>query len=412
MMARDFDDVGREEGDDAIRAALDRARWAYDTPAYSDEPSKPISFKATPFTWRAEADIPRRRWLYGKHLIRSYLSLDIAAGGIGKSSVKIGEALAMTTGRNLYGKDLPEGPLNVWLYNLEDPAEETERRLHATAKYFQIKPHELANRLYADSGRDQALVIAEETDSGARIMRPVVDALVEELRARRIDVLILDPFVSSHSLNENDNRAIDMVAKEWARISGLCDMSINLVHHIRKQPSEATADSSRGAKSLTDACRSVIVYNRMSKEEAEQAGISPKQARFHFRIQNDKANLAPMEDADWFRMNNVELENGDDVGVACSWQWPDAFEGVTTEKLKEVQRKVAEGEWREDVRAKEAWVGNIIAQVLAVDPVEQRKRISKILKEWVTNGQLIAVVREDRHRKEKTFIEVGTWVVE
>ena len=52
---------------------------------------------ATPFTWRAEEEIPRRMWLYGKHLLRRFVSVDVAAGGTGKSSVKIGEALAMAS---------------------------------------------------------------------------------------------------------------------------------------------------------------------------------------------------------------------------------------------------------------------------------------------------------------------------
>jgi hypothetical protein len=55
--------------------------------------------KATPFVWRDEADIPPRQWLYGKHLLRKFVSVDVAAGGIGKSSVKIGEALAMASNR-------------------------------------------------------------------------------------------------------------------------------------------------------------------------------------------------------------------------------------------------------------------------------------------------------------------------
>ncbi|MEG8224037.1 AAA family ATPase, partial [Sphingomonas sp. HH69] len=208
----------------------------------------PAKLVATPFAWRDEADIPPRKWLYGRHLLRKFLSVDVAAGGVGKSSLKIGESLAMTTGQSLYGKAIGDGPLRVWLYNLEDPMEETERRLHATAKHFRITPDDIGGRLFVDSGRDQPCVIAEETPNGARIATPVVDAIIHELMDRKIDVLILDPFVSSHAVSENDNRAMDMVAKQWARIADICDCSINLVHHVRKQNgTEATADSARGA---------------------------------------------------------------------------------------------------------------------------------------------------------------------
>ncbi len=410
----DFEDLGREGGSDAVRAALDAARWPFpEAPPHGGDVEEPRKLVASPFVWRAEADIPARRWLYGKHLLRKFLSLDIAAGGVGKSSVKIVDALAMTTGRNLYGKALPEGPLSVWIYNLEDPAEETERRLHAAAKYFHIRPEEIGNRLYVDSGRDQRCVIAEETDGGARIIRPVTEALIEEIKARSIDVLILDPFVSSHEVSENDNRAIDLVAKEWGRIADVCDCSINLVHHVRKQNGqEANADSARGAKSLTDAARSVVVYNRMTKEEGEQAGIKPELVGFYFRAQNDKANLSPPDAAEWYRMNNVDLDNGDEVGVAASWSWPDAFDGISLHKTKEVQRAVAEGDWREDVRSRDKWVGNIIAEVLAMDPEDDRKRITRIVKEWVKNGVLRVVENDVGHRKTAKFVEVGEWIVE
>lgn len=417
-MATDLEDVEREMGSDAVRAVLAaRRRPGPPVPplsAYEEvSPSEPAQIEATPFVWRDPADIPARQWLYGRHLIRKFLSLDIAAGGIGKSSLKVVEALAMTTGQALIGKEVHGGPLSVWLYNLEDPDEETERRIHAAAIHYHIDPRQVGGRLYVNSGREQPLVIAEETETGARIMRPVVDALIEAMQARKIDVLVIDPFVSSHMVSENDNRAIDMVAKEWSRIADICNCSINLVHHVRKSNgTEVSSESSRGAVSLVGAARSVIVYNRMTKEEGERAGIAPEQVGFHFRTQSDKANLAPPEAADWHRMNNVSLANGDQVGVACPWRWPDAFEGVSTYHLKEVQKRVAEGQWRADIRARDRWVGHVIADVCGIDIDDHAGRIKDILKEWLRSDMLRQVEKEDQHRKPRQFVEVGIWHVD
>ncbi len=413
----DANDVAVTYGLDAVRDAFRQRRStmppsAPDGDAWGGEDQgQPTKMAATPFVWRDEREIEPRRWLYGKHLLRKFLSVDVAAGGIGKSSVKVVEALAMTSGRSLLRKDVPEGPLRVWLYNLEDPHEETERRLHAALNHYGLAPSEVGDRLYVDSGRDQPVMLAEETANGARIVRPVSDAIIATLKERQIDVLILDPFVSSHAVSENDNRSIDMVAKEWARIADICNCSINLVHHVRKtNGTEATADSARGASSLIGAARSVVVYNRMTKEEGAEAGIKPEQVTFYFRTQNDKANLSPPEAAEWHRMNSYELANGDQVGVACPWEWPDAFAGVTTMKLMEVQRAVADGEWRKDVRSGDKWVGNIIAQVLAMDPEDDRKRVGNILKQWLKNDVLREVEKEAGHRKTAVFVEVGTWV--
>jgi hypothetical protein len=386
--------------------------WVTEAPPLGDEIAPTAPIVATPFAWRPEAEIPARQWLYGRHLLRRFVSVDVAAGGTGKSSVKIGEALAMAGGRDLYGIEVHGGPLNVWLYNLEDPAEESERRIHATAKWFHIAPEDVEGRLYVDSGRDQRCVIATETEYGARIAQPVYEQLKEQLNERQIDVLTIDPFVSSHEVSENDNRAIDAVVKAWGRLADECNCSINLVHHVRKgNGQESTADSARGAKALVDAARSVNVFNRMSPDEASLAGVAEDQRGFYFRVQNDKANLAPPDKATWYRMNNVSLDNGDQVGVACPWRWPELYEGLSTRHLIAVQKAVEQGEWRADVRSPE-WVGLAVAQALDYDAESSRKRISALLKDWVRNGALRIVEREDDQRHNRKFVEVGTWAVE
>lgn len=407
----DANDVEAHFGLDAVRDAFKQRRSTLPPFApYEDEESGlSVSISATPFVWRPTADIPKREWLYGRHLIRKFVSLDIAPGGVGKSSIKVVEALSMVSARALLNKEVIGGPLRVWFYNLEDPDEETERRIHAAMQYHALQPEDLGDRLYVNSGRDQPLIIADEAPTGTRIMRPVVDALIAEIKANEIDVLIVDPFVSSHTVSENDNGAIDMVAKEWARIADVCNCAINLVHHVRKtNGAEVTAESSRGAVSLIGAARSVVVYNRMTKDEAEAAGVDPKLMGFHFRTQNDKANLAPPESADWFRMNNVDLENGDSVGVAAPWHYPDAFDDVQTWHLKRVQQLVGAGEYRIDVRAKD-WVGNVVATVLDIDPRKRRDKIKKIIRQWLETDMLRVVVRDDKNRIEREFVEVGTW---
>lgn len=381
--------------------------WLDEAPPYGEPVAPPAEIKATPFTWRPEAEIPARQWLYGKHLLRRFVSVDVAAGGTGKSSVKIGEALAMASNRNLYGTEIHSGPLNIWLYNLEDPAEESERRIHATAKWFSIAPQDVDGRLYVDSGRDQRCVIATETEYGARIAQPVYEQIKAQLLERQIDVLTIDPFVSSHEVSENDNRAIDAVVKAWGRIADECNCSINLVHHVRKgNGSETNADSARGAKALVDAARSVNVFNRMSPDEASLAGIAEDLRGFYFRVQNDKANLAPPDKASWYRMNNVSLDNGDQVGVACPWKWPELFEGISTRHLIAAQKAIAIGEWRLDPRSPE-WAGIPVSTVLGLDPEKHRKRLAKVLKEWIENGAFKVVEKADYKGMTRNFVEVG-----
>lgn len=406
----DFNDMAREFGLDEVRAEFAGCFATEGLPAPVNEPVGLV--KATPFKWRPTKDIPKRQWLYGKHLLRRFVSLDVAAGGVGKSSLKIGEAIAMATGRDFYDKGLPEGALTVWMWNLEDPHDEIERRIHATAQRFNVDPDELGDRLYVDSGRDQPLVMATEGPDGAMIVRPVVDALIEEMITRKIDVLQIDPFVSSHAVSENDNNAIDIVAREWNIVAERTGAAINLVHHVRKQNgAEATADSARGASSLIGKARSVLVYNRMTEDEAAKLNVPDDERFFYFRVDNDKANLAPPERGDWYRMNNEDLENGDSVGVACSWTPPDAFEGISPRHLYDVQRAVSQGDWRENPQTKDAWVGNVVAQVvgLDLDKKHERKRAQTLLFSWVRSGALEVVEKEDSKRMKRKFVVVGKW---
>lgn len=104
------------------------------------------------------------------------------------------EALAQVSGRDLLGVSLSQR-LRVWLWNLEDPQEETERKIQAAALHYRLAPEDIDGRLFVDSGRNQPLVIATTARAGAMIIRPIVDALTAEVIDRRIDALIIDPFI-------------------------------------------------------------------------------------------------------------------------------------------------------------------------------------------------------------------------
>ncbi len=68
------------------------------------------AFVATPFLRVDPKDIPRRAWVYGEHYIRKHVSMTIAAGGAGKSTLAIAEALAMVKGFPLLGDKDTEHP--------------------------------------------------------------------------------------------------------------------------------------------------------------------------------------------------------------------------------------------------------------------------------------------------------------
>jgi AAA domain len=373
-------------------------------------------FTPTPFCLRNSAAIPKRQFLYGRHYIRNFLSATVASGGVGKSSLLIAECVAMASGRKLFGV-ASDRPLKVWYWNGEDPYEEIERRIAAVCLQYGIDWLDLGDRLFIDSGRDTEITIAEQTKSGAKVAGPVEDALVEALIAGRFDVFVADPVVSTHRVSENDNMAVDMVAKTFGRIAGRANCAVEVAHHVRKTGgAEVTAEDSRGASAWVAAARSVRVLNRMSDGEAAKAGVSDDERRSYFRVGIDKANLAPSSKAVWFNLANVGLGNGsggdiddqDYVGVVTSWKWPDAFADVTASDLDAVRTRVAGGDWRKDPQA-HAWVGKAIAEVLRLDVYDKthRAKINALLAGWINSGALVEVEGLDAGRRPRVFVKAG-----
>jgi hypothetical protein len=370
-----------------------------------------VAIVATPYVWTDPANIPLRDWLYGRLLVRRFLTVTIAPGGVGKSSLIAGEALAMASGRDLLGVQ-PMRRLRVWLWNLEDPQEETTRKVQAAAKHFYLTADDVVERLFVNSGRDHALVIAKENRGGTIVFRPVIDNLVQQIKEHAIDVVIIDPFVSCHEVFENDNSAIDIIAKEWSRVAELANCAIHLVHHTRKAPAgtEVTTDSSRGAKALTDAARVARALNQMTEEEGTKAGV--ENHRLFFRAFNDKANLAPpVTVLDWFRLASVFLDNGpaggDSVGVVTHWDWPDPLSGITGVDFVKVAVVIRSGDWRKDVRSS-FWVGKAVAKALGLDVEDKaaKAKIVGLIKAWLAAGSLMVVEGFDEQRRPREFVQV------
>lgn len=397
---RDFAD---ELGDSAIVAAIHSA--------------KPIRLvQATPYAWRDPATIPPRPWVYGRWFLRGTVACVVAPGGSGKSTMLAGTALALASGQDFLGKKVWEGPKRVWLWNLEDDLDELSRSLQAAAIHHGLEPEDVAGRLFVDSGMEGAgLCTAVEADGQFKLLEPIYEALTAEIERRRIDVLIVDPFVSSHEVEENANSKIDKIAKAWGRVAKAANCVIVLVHHTSKAGSaDVTAMSARGAVALINAARSTLVLNRMSDEQAQELGITPEMRGRYVSVADDKHNRAPAEKADWYELVGVELGNGidhhpgDSIAVAVPWTLPDPFDDVTTQHLEQAKALIDGGEWRESPQSPQ-WAGHAIAQVVGLnaDNKADRGRIKSILRQWISNGALKIERREDKTRQVRPFIVVG-----
>ena len=277
------------------------------------------------------------------------MSVTVAPGGLGKSTIITAEAVAMATGKPIMGVQSKQH--RVWLWNLEDPMDEINRKIYALAQHHGLSGDDFGNRLLVNSGRDEPLVIATAI-GGSNILTPAADLITQHINEYDIDCVIVDPFVSSHQLSENDNVAIDMVVKRWAQIASDSNCAIHLVHHVRKDNGigGASVADARGASALVDAARFVRRLQRMTGEEARNAGIDEDQHWRYTREGDSKNNLSPPNaDSTWRKRSALSLN-----GITSALWSLDVARRFRryAQRPEAVQRAVAAGEYRESHRAR------------------------------------------------------------
>jgi len=364
-------------------------------PPPREEPEQ-IPFLATEISAAEWADIPPREKVYGHFLFRKFISALGAPGGAGKTAYAFVVAFAVALKRNLLREPVHEQG-NVWIYNLEDPRTELLRRVKACAIAYNVNYDEIAPRLFLDSGRDRPLVIAQKLRDGSVIAWPQVPALIAEIKRRGVRLLIVDPFVRSHRVEENHNDEVDFVAALWASVADQADCAILLVHHFKKGGVSGDAQAFRGASALIDASRAAVTLTTMSTEEAQRLNVAEKDRWQYVRVDSAKLNLAPQpENAVWLHLIGIDLENGangresDSVQTVERWQPKSVWEDTTTAGLNEALDLIAAGPepgvlYNASRRGGSSrWAGQVLVKSLGLtDP-----QASQMIKDWLKNETL------------------------
>ena len=426
---KDANDVHVQAGEDTLRRIFDQATTA----SRAHAPPAKTKLIPTPWTPPDPATVARRPWIYGRLFMRGTLTVTVAPGGIGKSILALTEAIAMAAQRSLLGETLPQGGLRVWYVNCEDPDgaanPELTRRAAAICKHYGLNAQDLAGRLFLDSA---VLTPVKLAGVGADQKSYAVDEdefirLEQEIRLRAIDVVIFDPFVSIHDLNENDNPMIDRLAKRLVKLASTTNCAVHLVHHTRKSNgAENDADSSRGASALVAAARIVRVLNGMTASEAGQAGLPKGSHRRFFRTSLDKQNLAPAQsDRNWHELVSVDLGNGtpplgldsDLVGVPRKWAWPEQKVEISLRSIRRIQEALHEKDFAEYHTAA-GWAGWAIADVMGFSMTKQGKKapegyapVLRLQETLIRGGQLATKqLADSRTGRERSVLVVGEWV--
>ena len=261
---------------------------------------------------------PPRRWLHGHHMIRGHISVTTAPGGLGKSSAVLAECVdvAIQEGR-ITGQAIYRRPLNVLYINGEDPLDEIQRRVAALRIEYGISAADWGNRLHIVSGRDLDLCLIEEREKEVRQRDGAVKNLVSLVAKTKADIVVLDPLTSFHNVSENSNTSIVELLRILHGVIHQYNCAMHLVHHSVKVAQAGAmgkilgAAQTRGASALLDGARAVRTLRHLTGEENEECGL-PKKDTSVIRVATGKGNMALTGTGYQFRLESVQLNNGDD----------------------------------------------------------------------------------------------------
>ena len=345
-----------------------------------------------------DAPISPRQWLLGNTFCRGFVSGLLAQGASAKTTIRIAQALAVATGRELTNEHVFVRSRTL-IITLEDSLDELRRRIRAARLHHGVAAEELRGWLYlwAPAG----LKLAEQRD-GSRTVAP--GELDRRIRAfvseHKIDLVTIDPFVKAHTAEENDNSAIDQVAIILAALASDLKIATDTTHHAPKGPTDpGDANRARGASAFRDAARLLYTVTGMSETEREQFGLSEAERRSLVRIDSAKVNIVPPSiEARWFRIVGVPLANGtelyphgDTVPAAEPWQPPDMWRDLSTSIanaiLDQIERGPGEGQHYTDANRaddrRSAWrVVTRHCETLS------EKQARCVISTWLANGMI------------------------
>jgi AAA domain len=274
-------------------------------------------------TWSAAelkvsfSNIPHRRWLYGIDLVRGEITVQGAPGGAGKTSLAIGMAVSIATGRALLEETIWGGDKLKALYiNAEDSSIEMQRRVWAFCLKHGITEQDLDGLYIAgtDDARVQALSFLRTTDKNSFVLDQSGFKCLEELvNSLHPDLMVIDPLVAlCGGGNINDNGAMSLVIRELKRLAIKFDCAILIIHHTRKGGEAGSAEAISGAAAIVNLARRAIMPVTMTEDETTKLRVWPSQRHAYFKVVDAKSNLAPRsDDTPWYRLDNVTLPNAE-----------------------------------------------------------------------------------------------------
>jgi RecA-family ATPase len=209
-----------------------------------------------------------------------------AAGGTGKSMMCLNFATAVASGTDLFGKWVVGTPGDVTYLYAEDGEATMHRRMHALARQLGGIPDSVVDRLHFYCLRGQPPKFATQgiqrgkVDGNAPVLNELVTVLKTQTRPR---LLIVDPLVKFHSLDENSNEQMNDFIDLMVWLAGETGVGVILVHHEAKNGEAGSQNAIRGAGAIVNEARWAVTLRKLTVKEAQGLGIN-EDARWKYVV--------------------------------------------------------------------------------------------------------------------------------
>jgi len=196
----------------------------------------------------------------------------ISAGGAGKTTLALFEAVTLALGRQLYGR-VPSRPCRTVIVTREDSREILVARLREIMQAMDLEPGELLLVL-------ERILVIDKSGEAFRLSQVIADVvvphhgsiieLIEMLAEWAPDWIIFDPLVSFGVGESRVNDAEQGLIEAFRILRNRLDCCVEGIHHSGKANArEKTLDqySGRGGSALADGSRMVVVMQPLNAGE-------------------------------------------------------------------------------------------------------------------------------------------------
>ena len=265
--------------------------------------------------------ITKRPWMLDRVLMARETTLLLAAGSAGKSSVSLAIVAHMAVGRS-FGKYTARVACKSIVYNGEDDVVEQSRRLIAVCAAYGLDYDEVRQNVMLLSADDFDLRIVNSEGRTPIENTAVVNQWIDLASRQDIGLIVYDPMVDVHNVDEGDNPAMNFVMRTLHKIGKAANVASLVLHHTtkagntRNEDRVGNMDIARGASAIVYKSRIAFTLINASLTDCETYGLQESERNTWVRMDDAKMNLTLADTSPvWFRKQGHKLQTGDVVGV-------------------------------------------------------------------------------------------------